>query len=147
MMTFEEIQGLLARNKSQLEELRLALRLEADSREIDRLTQETLETDFWTDPQRAQTVQKRIAQLNKKNKRFTDLVCENDDFQVLLDLSQEEEDPSVLAEVQEGLDQWKEAYEGLRLETLLTGEHDAMDALLSLHAGAEIGRASCRERV
>lgn len=135
-MTFEEIQGILARNKNQLEELRLALRLEADSQEIERLTQETLETEFWTDPQRAQTVQKRIAQLNKKNKRFMDLVSENDDYQVLLDLSQEEEDPSVLAEVSQGLDLWEEAYEGLRLETLLTGEYDAMDALLSLHAGA-----------
>ncbi|HZK29362.1 MAG TPA: peptide chain release factor 2, partial [Clostridia bacterium] len=74
--------------------------------------------------------------LTKKNKRFADLVSQNEDFEVLVELAGEEEDQSVLKEVREGLDVWTRAYEKLRLETLLKGEHDSMNALVSLHAGA-----------
>ena len=135
-MTFEELEGVIARHKNQLDELHLSLRLEADAEEIQRLTQESLEADFWSEPKRAQTVQKRIAHLNKKKKRYEDLVSDNEDFQVMLDLTEEEEDPSLLDEVRGGLGQWEKDFDSLRLETLLTGEHDSMNALLSLHAGA-----------
>lgn len=136
MMTLEELQGILEKNKTRLETLRQSLRLEEDLEEIERLGKESLEPDFWSDPKRAQTVQKRIAQLNKRHKRFHDLVSQNDDFEVLLSLAVEEDDPSVLDEVRQGQDHWAQDYESLRLETLLTGEHDSMNALLSLHAGA-----------
>ncbi len=135
-MTFEELEGVIARHKNQLDELHLSLRLEADAEEIQRLTQESLEADFWSEPKRAQTVQKRIAHLNKKKKCYEDLVSDNEDFQVMLDLTEEEEDPSLLDEVRGGLGQWEKDFDSLRLETLLTGEHDSMNALLSLHAGA-----------
>lgn len=136
MMTYEELQSVVTRNKTLLDELEESLRLLADKEEIARLTEETLDPEFWNDPLRAQTVQKRIAYLNKKNKRFVDLTARNDDAEVLLHLSEEMEDPSVLAEVKEELLSWNRDYEDLRLETLLTGEHDSMNALVTLHAGA-----------
>ncbi len=135
-MTYEELSGTMARNKILLEELRLSLRLEADREEIERLTQETLEQDFWSQPSRAQTVQKRIAYLNKKSKRFSDLISENEDLEVLLELSEEEGDAEALEEVDRGLEAWARDFDSLRLETLLTGEHDSQNALVSLHAGA-----------
>ena len=136
MMTFEELQAEASKNKTLIEDLRQSLRLEADAEERERLTGETQEEAFWSDPARAQTVQKRIAYLNKKEKRFDDLLAANDDFEVLLELSEEEGDKEVLGEVAKGLSDWAREYESLRLETLLTGEHDAMNALVSLHAGA-----------
>ncbi|NLB51142.1 MAG: peptide chain release factor 2, partial [Clostridiaceae bacterium] len=136
MMTFEELQAEASKNKTLIEDLRQSLRLEADAEERERLTGETQEEAFWSDPARAQTVQKRIAYLNKKEKRFEDLLAANDDFEVLLELSEEEGDKEVLGEVAKGLSDWAREYESLRLETLLTGEHDAMNALVSLHAGA-----------
>ena len=135
-MTYEELQALVARNHQQIEQLEASLRLPADAEEKARLTEETYQEGFWNDPVRAQVVQKRIAYLNRKHKRFADLVTANDDFDVLLQLSEEEGDPSVLKEVEGGLDQWTHDYELLRLETLLTGEHDQLNALVSLHAGA-----------
>ncbi|NLB04087.1 MAG: peptide chain release factor 2 [Fastidiosipila sp.] len=135
-MTYEELQADIANNKTKIGQLRLSLRLEADAEEKERLTRETLEEGFWNDPDRAQVVQKRIAYLNKKQKRFADLVAGNEDFEVLLELSREEDDLSVLRELEDGLGDWSREYESLRLETLLTGEHDAMNALVSLHAGA-----------
>ncbi len=93
MMTYEELQSVVTRNKTLLDELEESLRLLADKEEIARLTEETLDPEFWNDPLRAQTVQKRIAYLNKKNKRFVDLTARNDDAEVLLHLSEEMEDP------------------------------------------------------
>ncbi len=135
-MTYEELQSTIAGNKDLIDQLRLSLRLEKDAEEKERLTGETLEEGFWSDPARAQVVQKRIAYLNKKQKRFSDLLADNEDFEVLLELSEEGSDRQALSEVEEGLQTWSRAYESLRLETLLTGEHDAMNALVTLHAGA-----------
>lgn len=135
-MTYEELQSRISDNKSMMDELRLSLRLEKDAEEKERLTLETQEEGFWTDPSRAQIVQKRIAYLNKKHKRFSDLLAANEDFEVLLELSEEGSDKQALEEVEGGLEAWLHEYESLRLETLLTGEHDAMNALVSLHAGA-----------
>ena len=135
-MTIEELQVTIEQNIKLLEQLNLSLRLEADLEEKERLTKETMDAAFWSEQARALIVQKRIAYLTKKNKRYADLVAQNEDFQVLIQLSQEEDDQSVLNEVREGLNSWTRAYENLRLETLLTGEHDSMNALVSLHAGA-----------
>lgn len=135
-MIYEELQADVERHKTLLLEIEGSLRLQADEEEVERLSKETLEPDFWNDPSRAQTVQKRIAYLNKKKKRFADLGARNEDAEVLLQLSEEMEDPSVLIEVREALSLWERDYEELRLETLLTGEHDTMNALVSLHAGA-----------
>ena len=135
-MTIEEFQVTIEQNLKLLEQLNLSLRLEADLEEKERLTKETMDAAFWSEQARALIVQKRIAYLTKKNKRYADLVAQNEDFQVLIQLSQEEDDQSVLNEVREGLNSWTRAYENLRLETLLTGEHDSMNALVSLHAGA-----------
>ena len=135
-MTIEELQVTIEQNIKLLEQLNLSLRLEADLEEKERLTKETMDAAFWSEQARALIVQKRIAYLTKKNKRYADLVAQNEDFQVLIQLSQEEDDQSVLNEVRKGLDSWTRAYENLRLETLLTGEHDSMNALVSLHAGA-----------
>lgn len=135
-MIYEEIAASIAKHKLQINELAQSLRLEEDGEEKERLSRETLEETFWNDPKRAQVIQKRIAYLNKKQKRFSDLVASNEDFEVLLELAREEGDALVFREVEEGLAGWTREYENLRLETLLTGEHDAMNALLSLHAGA-----------
>lgn len=135
-MTLEELQALAARHQIQLHELRDSLRLEADEEEKEKLTKETLEPDFWGDPGRAQSVQKRIAFLNKKRKRFEDLLGQNEDIGVMLDLASEEDDAGMLKEAQESVRDWERAYDSLRLETLFTGEHDAMNAIVSLHAGA-----------
>lgn len=135
-MILEELRASVENGQTLLEPLSQSLRLEQDADERERLTKETMEADFWTDPKRASVVQKRITYLAKKSKRFADLTSQIEDLAVLLELAEEEEDKSVLREVEEGMKAWEREYEILRLETLLTGEHDSMNAILSLHAGA-----------
>ncbi|MGI6157938.1 MAG: peptide chain release factor 2 [Saccharofermentanales bacterium] len=135
-MTIEELKAALEHNQTLIPPLYASLRLEADVDEKRRLTEESFETDFWNDPDRAQTVQKRIAYLTKKAERYDALVSAEEDLEVLLELAGEERDAEALKEVETGLAAWRKAYESLRLETLLTGEHDAKNAIVSLHAGA-----------
>ncbi|NMB29190.1 MAG: peptide chain release factor 2 [Clostridiaceae bacterium] len=135
-MTLEELKSIVDQSFELLEPLSLSLRLEQDAEERERLTKETGEATFWSDPKRASVVQKRITHLTKKSKRFTDLTSQLEDLSVLLELAEEEEDSAVLSEVGEGMKKWTHDYEILRLETLLTGEHDSLNAIVSLHAGA-----------
>ncbi len=135
-MILEEIRTTVEQNRMLLEPLSQSLRLDQDADERERLTKETADAVFWSDPKRASIVQKRITYLTKKSKRFAALSSQIEDLAVLLELAEEENDHNTLHEVEEGLKEWSKEYESLRLQTLLTGEHDAMNALLSLHAGA-----------
>lgn len=135
-MTLEELKTSIEYSQTLVEPLSLSLRLEQDAEECARLTKETGEATFWADPKRASVVQKRITHLMRKRKRFSDLTSQLEDLSVLLELAEEEEDKNVLQEVEVGMKKWTHDYEILRLETLLTGEHDSLNAIVSLHAGA-----------
>ncbi|HNZ63976.1 MAG TPA: PCRF domain-containing protein, partial [Bacillota bacterium] len=127
-MILEEIRTTVEQNRMLLEPLSQSLRLDQDADERERLTKETADAVFWSDPKRASIVQKRITYLTKKSKRFAALSSQIEDLAVLLELAEEENDHNTLHEVEEGLKEWSKEYESLRLQTLLTGEHDAMNA-------------------
>ncbi len=78
----------------------------------------------------------RTKTLRSKQEFFNKLLSDCEDTLTLAELGLDEQDESVLEEVQAGFDRLKDRYEKLRLETLLTGEYDANDAIFTLHAGA-----------
>lgn len=65
-----------------------------------------------------------------------------EDIQVLIEMAYEENDASMLPEIGEDIRTFKEKFEELRIQTLLSGEHDANNAIVTLHAGAG-GTESC----
>ena len=91
---------------------------------------------FWDDLERAQKVNQRAHGTEAKlvqYQRFNERV---DDLAVMVDLADEEEDRTLLPEIQAEIDALFTELEQLRLKTLLNGEYDACNAILSLHAGA-----------
>lgn len=136
MITIEELKGDIANCIKRLPPLEESLRLGQDAEEIKRLTEESANPDFWDDPKRAQVVQKRIAYLSKKAEQYHQLGKDLEDLEVLVELAEEEGDLEALEEAERGLEEWTQNFEHLRLETLLNGEHDRMNALVTLHAGA-----------
>lgn len=74
--------------------------------------------------------------LKSKIERFTALTSQWEDLITLAELGLEEQDESIISEVGEGLQSFKQSLEKLRLETLLTGPYDKNNAILTLHAGA-----------
>ncbi|NLC39638.1 MAG: peptide chain release factor 2 [Clostridiaceae bacterium] len=135
-MEYSELNTIIEENKDKLDLLERSLCLDADKSEIERLSALTMESDFWEDPKEASKVQERIAHLERKNKRFISLKGGLEDIEVLCELGSEVEDPDVAAEVEEALAAYNQDYEKMRLETLLSGEHDSANALVTLHAGA-----------
>mgnify|MGYP001072530395 FL=1 len=136
MISIEELKTDIANYMKRLPPLGESLRLGQDAEEINRLTEESTIPDFWNDPERAQIVQKRIAYLSKKAEQYQQLGEDLEDLEVLIELAEEEGDEAALEEAEHGLVKWTHNFERLRLETLLNGEHDRMNALVTLHAGA-----------
>lgn len=104
--------------------------------EIEELEQKAAEPEFWNDMENSQKVLQKTKALKDKVERFQKLVSEWEDLKTLNELGLEELDESVITEVAEGLGKLKENYEKLRLETLMTGQYDRNNAILTLHAGA-----------
>ena len=100
------------------------------------MEQKAAEPGFWNDVENSQKVLQRTKSLKAKVEKFEKLKSEWEDLKTLNELGLEEQDESIIPEVQEGMTSFKSNYEELRLETLLTGPYDKNNAILVLHAGA-----------
>ncbi len=98
--------------------------------------------DFWNDMEKAQGYVKELNTLKNVLNDYKELETQFDDVEVLLEMGYESEDPELIPEVKEALDAFVAHFEELRLSTLLSGEYDKNDAILTLHAGAG-GTESC----
>ena len=98
--------------------------------------------DFWNDMEKAQNYVKELNTLKNILADFKELQTQFEDVEVLLEMGYESEDSDIIPEVKEALDMFVEHFESLRLSTLLSGEYDKNNAILTLHAGAG-GTESC----
>ncbi len=119
-----------------LEKLAAALDLEGARREVDELEEKTGDPNFWNDVAASQKVLQRTKQLKNKLENHARLTSQWEDLTTLVEMAMEEDDASLLPEIQEGYDKLESALEEANLATLLTGEYDASNAILTLHAGA-----------
>lgn len=78
----------------------------------------------------------KIKILKTKIEKFQNISLQWEDLKVLIELGFEEQDESVIPDIEEGLKKFKNDFEALRLETLLTGKYDKNNAIITLHAGA-----------
>ena len=128
-------QKLLAMSDT-FENLQKALDIESSKHEIARLEAEAHEDGFWNDIERSQANQMRTKQLQNKVHRFEKLVSTRDDLLALIDMGNEMDDASLLPELEEGFADLEKRIEEVRLTTLLSGEYDNNNAILTFHAGA-----------
>ena len=104
--------------------------------EIEELEQKSAEQGFWDDIENSQKILQRTKSLKTKLEKYRRLVSGLEDLKTLNQLGLEEQDDSVISEVGEGLKKIKSDLGKLKLETLLTGQYDKNNAMLTLHAGA-----------
>lgn len=128
----EKLNGL----KPTLDSLREALHLEAAEKEIEELEGQSARDGFWNDVENSQRVQKRLKQLKAKVENYEKLCSGWDDLMTLCEMAIEEDDDSMLPELQSEYAEFEKKLEETRLGTLLTGEYDANNAILTFHAGA-----------
>ena len=104
--------------------------------EIAKLEEESAAPGFWDDMEKSQKVLQRTKQLKDKVERFEKLKTAWEDALVLIDLADEENDESMLDEIQKASDEVNEELERMTLETLLSGPYDKNNAIMTFHAGA-----------
>ena len=136
MLEFDNIRLDLEPFEEPVAKLRDALHIDHVSDQISELENRTTEPDFWNNPDKATELTQRLGQLKKKVESYNALAAEREDLLALCELANEEEDMDSLSELRENVAKFKETFEKMRLETLLTGPYDANNATLTLHAGA-----------
>jgi len=111
--------------------------------DLDRLRKEKIDLEeqasvpnLWDDQAAAQRVTSRLSYVQAEINRLERLRSRVDDAQVLLELAESEDDPSVVVEVGNEITALRQAIEELEVRTLLSGEYDSREALVSIRAGA-----------
>lgn len=94
------------------------------------------EPDFWEDTEGSQKVMKELKMLKDTLKTAEELNQKYEDTGVLLEMAEEEQDESLIGEIRDGVKRLDEHLEEVRISTLLGGEYDNCDAIVTLHAGA-----------
>ncbi len=136
MLQYEELRLSLLEYEKPLEDLKAALGLEQMRDEIKRLEEEAAKEGFWDDLENSQKVLQRTSNLKNRVASYEDLHQMYDDALVMIELADEEEDESLFEECQGSVDEFKSKLDTMTLSTLLTGEYDNSNAILTFHAGA-----------
>lgn len=98
--------------------------------------------DFWNDPEISQQKMKELKSFKDDIAVIKNLETKYEDIETLIEMGEEENDPDLIPEVEEALADFEAAYDAIRVKTLLSGEYDKDNAIVSLHAGAG-GTESC----
>ncbi len=136
MIEYDEYKVKILAQKSTLETLRAALKLSEAQAEIAKLEAESAKEGFWNDVANSQKVLQRTKQLKNKCAKFDKLYSTWEDLLTLCQMGQEEDDDSLLPELEEEYKEFEKELEETRLSTLLSGEYDGCNAIISFHAGA-----------
>ena len=136
MVQFEELLLKLQALKPEIDDLSDALGMKGMLSEIQQLELKATEPGFWDDVEKSQKVLQRTGSLKGKVEAYEGLVAKYEDTHALIELANEEEDESLLEEAESEVEAVKENLEKQRLQTLLTGEYDKNNAILTFHAGS-----------
>ncbi len=122
--------------KAKLTDVASAFNVDQLHDELDQLHREMEAPDFWNNLERAQKVNMRIKTITDRTDGVQALFARIEDLETLMDMCDEENDASLLPEIEQEAEQLEKKIGELHLSTLLKGEYDANDCILSLHAGA-----------
>ena len=136
MIQFEELRLRLLESEKPLKELAAALGLQEMTEEVKTLEAQTADENFWGDLANSQKVLQRISLLKSKIKAYDDLKTAFDDALVMIELSDEEGDLDLVDDCRASVEQVEQELEKQTLATLLSGEYDSKNAILTFHAGA-----------
>jgi len=99
-------------------------------------------SDFWNDPEVSQNKMKEVKSLKDDVATYAALSAQYDDIETMIEMGYEENDPELIPEIDQMMKEFVQTYEDIRMKTLLSGEYDRNNAIVSLHAGAG-GTESC----
>ena len=132
----EDLKPILNDLGEKLDQMRISLEIPAKEEKIAELEYKMSEPSFWDDAAAAQKLNQELAALKGGVDTYKELMAKYEDAETLYEMGIEENDPSMEADIRVELNLIAEGLETLQLEVLLSGDYDANDAILTLHAGA-----------
>ncbi len=142
MVELDNFKSVLGTYKAPLFEVRDSLDLINKQQKIQELEREMEAPDFWNDPSVSQKKMQSLKSMKDDVATYSELERGYEDIETMIEMGYEENDASLIPEIQEMLDDFIKTYEAIRMKTLLSGEYDGKKAIVSLHAGAG-GTESC----
>lgn len=136
MLEYDEIRLETEALEPQLSELEKAMNMDSLIKEADGLEEQSTQPGFWDDAENSQKIMQKIGSLKNKINSFKKLKESYEDVVTMIELANEEEDASMLPEIREQAAAFKSDLEEMKLVTLLSGEYDSKNAILTFHAGA-----------
>ncbi|WP_061299407.1 peptide chain release factor 2 [Herbidospora cretacea] len=112
------------------------LDLDSLRKQIDELGEQAAAPDLWNDPEAAQKVTSKLSHLQSEVNRVEALTARMEDLKVLYELAAEEADDDTLAEADKELAALRSDIGALEVRTLLSGEYDAREALVTINSQA-----------
>jgi len=110
--------------------------IEGIRKELEELEKETYKEGFWNDIDKAQKTMQKISSIKDQIKLYEDLINSAEELEILIDLAIEEEDYETYEEIKKKFKAFSKEAEDYKLSTLLKGEYDKNNAILSIHSGA-----------
>ena len=135
MITIDELKSNLGGFEVSINDLRDALSIEASQKRVEELEHQMTMPGFFDDQERSQKVYAEMSELKGKLERFNKLKTQYEETQTLLEMLEEENDPTMLPEGEEAVESVKKAIDELQLMTMLNGQYDHSNAILTFHAG------------
>ena len=135
MITIDELKAKLGGMKTAVDDLRDALSIEASEKRLAELEHQMTMPGFYDDQARSQKVISEMGEVKNKLERFGKLSTQYEEAETLLLMIEEENDPSLAAEGEEAVNDVEKSIDELQLMTMLNGEYDHNNAILTFHAG------------
>lgn len=136
MIEYEELKLRLLESEKTVKNLKEALAIDLLKEEISQLEQQSSAPDFWNNMEESQKIMQKIGSLKSKVTSYESVKNDFDDALVMIDLANDEEDAQLLDDCTKSVEDIEKRLEALTLSTLLSGEYDSKNALLTFHAGA-----------
>ena len=135
MITIDELKFKLGGLETAVNDLRDALSIEASEKRLAELEHQMTMPGFYDDQEKSQKVISEMGEVKNKLESFGKLSTQYEEAQTLLEMIEEENDPSLAAEGEEAVNGVEKSIDELQLMTMLNGEYDHSNAILTFHAG------------
>ncbi|MCR4777409.1 MAG: peptide chain release factor 2 [Lachnospiraceae bacterium] len=142
MVELDNMKASLNEYRQPLKEVGDSLDLASKKLRVEEIEKIMEAPNFWDDAAKAQEQMKELKDLKDAIDGYESLCKKYEDAFVLIEMAYEENDPSLIPEIQEEVDGFINTFEEMRVSTLLKGPYDKCNAILTLHAGAG-GTESC----
>ena len=136
VVELDQFKSVLATYTEPLAEVKDSLDLANKEQRVEELEREMEAPDFWDNAEVSQKKMKELKDMKDDMETYQNLVTQMEDMETMIEMGYEENDPELIPEIQEMLDQFQTDFDNIRVKTLLSGEYDSENAIVKLNAGA-----------